>query len=128
MKKFIIENEKISKLLKEKDVLSARMNELTKEGERIQKEGDEIIQKLARADESVRPMIEKEYSKFTLEEYEEFTVARLILEGKDKGKIELKASNLLEEFKIFYKENKGKNEKDNGRDTKSKITDTGDNA
>lgn len=125
-RKVIIENDKVREILEKKDILQARMKELVAEGERVQKEGDEIMQKLAREDEKVRPMLEKEFKDIDVGEFEDITTARLILEGKDKGKIAIEITDLLAEFKTFVKEKK--NGKDNGSDTKQKITNTGDNA
>ena len=123
-RKVFIENDKIKDGLEKKDVLQARMKELVAEGERVQKEGDEIMQKMAREDEKLRPIIEKEIKKIPFEQYEEVSKVFLGLEGDEKGKVIVDIVNTLEEFKVFYEERK----KDNGRDTKSKITDTGDNA
>lgn len=125
-RKVIIENNRIRECLEKKDILQARMKELVAEGERVQKEGDEIIQKMAREDEKVRPMLEKEFKKLDVGEYEDITVAKLILEGDDKGKIQVEITDLLAEFKTFIKEKK--NEKNNGSGSKQKITNTGDNA
>lgn len=125
-RKIIIENSRASEILIRKDVLQARMKELVLEGERVQKEGDEIIQKMAREDERVRPILEKEFKKLEVGEYEEVTVAKLILDGKDKGKIKIEITDLLEEFKTFIKEKK--NGKNNGSDTKQKEPNSGDNA
>lgn len=125
-RKILIENDEIRKILEEKDVLNERIKELVVEGEKIQKEGDEVIQKMARADEKVRPMLKKEYKKFEIGEYEDITVAKLVLEGDDKGKIQIEITDLLEEFKTFIKEKK--NGTNNSGDTKQKEPNTGDNA
>jgi len=126
-RKVFIENDKIKASLEKKDILQARMKELVAEGERVKKEGDEIIQKMAREDEKLRPIVEKEIKKITFEQYEEVSRVFLGLEGDEKGKVIVDIFNALEEFYAFYEERK-KDKKDNGRDTKSKITDTGDNA
>jgi hypothetical protein len=123
-------NEKILDSLKKKDDYSKQMQGLVAEGERIQKEGDELLQKISRVDEKVRPEIMREIKKIEIGEFEDISRVYLGLEKKDEGKVFIEIADRLYEFKEGFKKAKedSKNGKDNLRDTKQKITNTGDNA
>jgi len=129
VRKIQVTNEKVLKGLTKKTTLLARMKELTAEGEKIQKEGDELLQKLAREDEKLRPETMREIAKIEVGEFEE--VARVYLgeKGEEEGKIIFEVTDRLEEFKDIFKDKKEKqDEKNNSSDTKQEGTDSGDNA
>ena len=129
VRKIEVENEKILTGLNKKKVLIARMSELTVEGEKIEKEGDELLQKLAREDEKLRPETNREIEKIEVGEYEEIARVYLGEEDEDEGKIIFEVADRLEEFKDIFKDKKDKkDEQDNNSDTKQEGTDGGDNA
>lgn len=128
VKKIQLSNDKILKGLTKKKEYIARMSELTAEGEKIQKEGDELLQKLAREDEKIRPETMREIEKIEVGEYEEISRVYLGEAEGEEGKIIFEVADRLEEFKDIFKDKKEKNDKNNGSHTKQEGTDSGDNA
>lgn len=128
-RKIEVSNEKILKGLTKKSKFMERMNVLTKEGAAIQKEGDELLQKLAREDEKLRPETKREIDKITMAEYEEISRVYLGEEGDEKGKVMFEVADRLEEFKDIFKDKKDKqDEKNNSSDTEQEGTVAEDNA
>ena len=125
-RKIEIVNAKILKGLKSKDEYLKIMQQCAEEGEALQKKDDQALQHLSREDEKVRPEIIREIKGIEMSEFED--VSRVYLGEDDKVFIEI--IDKLEEWKEGFKKAKeeSKNGKDNGSDTKQKITDTGDNA
>ena len=129
VRKIQVTNEKILKGLTKKTAQVEEMKALKKEAERITKEGDVLLQKMAREDEKLRPETNREIAKIEVGEFEE--VARVYLgeKGEDEGKIIFEVTDRLEEFKDIFKDKKEKqDEKNNSSDTKQEGTDSGDNA
>ena len=142
--KIIIDNDFILKSLKVKDKLTEEMLEVEKVNERLIKENDKnqadfqnLITKLKREDEKVRPELQREADKIEKGEYDIVTRVYLGKEGDEKGKAIIEISNGIEEIRTkcekeiesfkakIKKENESK--QDNNSDTTPTDGDGGDN-
>ncbi len=121
MRKVEVINDTIKQALVKKDdyveeMLSStnRLEEIEKEAKKLSGLGDELITKLAREEEKIRPEIEREIENVELGEWEE--LSRIYLEKDDpenKGKLFFDIADRLEEeiakleqFKIDFKNKK----------------------
>jgi len=120
MRKITITNEEVLASLKAKDELTKRINELTEKSQKIEEEYNQIISRLQREDEKVKPLMDIEKENADLQEYEQFSRVYLGKEGDEEGKAMADISNALEEFKIFYAERL------NNSNTEKEVGDSGD--
>lgn len=110
-RKIEIQNEKILESIKQTDECIKRQIVLVSEGEKIEKEGEELLQKMARYQEKVQPELKREVAKIEMGEFEEFSRCYLGKEGEEEGKLYIEIADRLEEFKEGFK--KQKNEQNN---------------
>ena len=123
MRKIEIQNERLLKSLTKKQEIIDELNkleteaeELTKRGKEIEEEVNKLLSKVQREDEISRPEVMREMENVELGEFEDLSRCYLEQEGDNKGKLFLNISDRLEEFKVYYKEQKA-NEQNNGCDT-----------
>jgi len=120
MRKVIIDNKKLLKLFIEKEKLVNEAKKMEEDYEKVLKEYEEhskkLINKMGKLDTVARPLVEKELSKITLGEYEDFKTSYL-----EDGEIVFNIMNpetakeeYIEKFKA-YKAEKEKKEKDNSK-------------
>jgi len=133
MRKIEIQNDRIFQSLSKKQEIIDRLNELEKEADELRKRGGEIeeevnkhLAKIQREDELIRPEVIRELESVEFGEFEDLSKCYLEQEGEDKGKVFLNIADRLEEFKVYYKEQKAneQNNENNGSDTNN--NDSGD--
>jgi len=93
-----INNDKLKVLLEQKEVLVAEGRALTVKIEKLEKERAKVGMQIQKVKDKVIPLVEK-LVKPNLKEYEDIETVTL-----EKGEIEVKVFNHLDEFKKAYAE------------------------
>lgn len=101
MRTIQINNKKIKSQIDEKTKLSERMIEIGKASEKLEKEYKEIMQKMTRIDEKVRPEIKRVAETIEQNEFEQ--LSRVFV---DKKGLFFEIADRLEEFKVAFKQKK----------------------
>lgn len=101
-----VDNFKILKFMKEREELSEKINNYTKQIQNIQREQRKCGLKLDRLKEKMIPYVEKEMKKIPTNQWERLTQVK-----KDKDKIIFEIVNFVESYKVKLLQDKNNGKK-----------------